>query len=47
MDFGLGKMFAERAERGRQEHGIAEVFELQREDFFGLGAHEADLNCSS
>ena len=31
----VGKMFAQGAERGRQQHGVAEVFELQRRrDFF-------------
>ena len=35
VDFRLRKMGAQGPERGRQQHGVAEVFELQGEDFFG------------
>jgi hypothetical protein len=45
MQIAAWKMFAERAQRGRQQHGIAEVFELKGEDFFRPRAH--DENCSS
>ena len=34
MQFAVGKMFAQGAERGREQHGVAKVFELQGEDFF-------------
>ena len=42
---GAGKTFAERAERWREQHGVAKVFELEGEYFFGPRAH--DWNCSS
>ena len=34
VDFGLRKMSAQRPQRGRHQHGVAKVFELQRENFF-------------
>ena len=40
-----GKMFAERAQRRGHQHRVAEVLELQGEDFFKPRAHDAD--CSS
>ena len=45
MDFTLREVFTQNTERWRHQHGIAEVFELEGENFFGPGAHEA--NCSS
>jgi hypothetical protein len=45
VQFAAGKMFAEGAQRRRQQHGVAEVFELDGEDFFRPRAH--DENCSS
>ena len=45
VQFGVGEMFTERAERGREQHRVAKVFELDGEDFFGPRAH--DENCSS
>ena len=33
VEFRLRKMSAQRPERGRHQHGVAEVFELQRENF--------------
>ncbi len=45
VNFALRKIPAQGAERGCHQHGVAEVFELQREDFFRPRAHDA--NCSS
>ena len=39
MNFTLRKVFTKRAERWSHQHGVAEVFELQREDFWGLDVH--------
>ena len=39
MDFTLRKVFTQSAERWSHQHGVAEVFELQREDFGGLDVH--------
>ena len=33
MNFALRKLFAQGAQRGREQHGVAKVFELQRENF--------------
>ena len=42
VQFGVGKIFAQGAQRGREQDGVAEVFELQRENFFRPGVHEAN-----
>lgn len=42
MDFTLREVFTQNTERWRHQHGIAEVFELQREDFGGLDVHTVD-----
>ena len=40
-----GQLFPQRAERRRHQHRVAEVFELQGEDFFRPRVHYE--NCSS
>jgi hypothetical protein len=42
MQFRLREFLTERAERRRHQHGVAEVFELEGENFFWTGAHEAN-----
>lgn len=42
MDFTLRKVFTQSAERWSHQHGVAEVFELQRENFLGRDVHAGD-----